>query len=150
MTWSIIGLYFRGNKVVWSSVRYLWVMADLDRYTLWVWPCLTDESFGVRFHVTFLFPRKLNHTENTMKRRKEIFYGMLRRLSYDYVIPGPYWSIIIPTQRDYERICLTLSWKFGNDVKNFSNRTLLYHICRNYKKCDRMDYYFRKYQDHVF
>ena len=111
-------------------------------------PLFRDRSH--RSHVAVLYPRKSNHYENTMKTREIIFGEMLKKIFYDHVRPGlTHWRIIIRTHRDYHRVLLTLSWKYGNAVKDFSYDKLCKKILRNYKKCNRMDYYSRKYGGHV-
>ena len=100
-----------------------------------------------------LFIQKLNHNRNKIKRLKQIFNEQLKRLFYEYVFPQtPFdgWVIIIPTFKDDHRIRMTLSWKFGAAALKFSDYEMLHHIIRRYKKYDRMDYYFRKYEEHAF
>ena len=82
-----------------------------------------------------------------MKTREQIFGEMLKKIFYDYIHVGVYepcWWVIIPTPRDYHRIQLTLSWKYGNATKDFNDRRLSKTIRRNYKRYDRADYYRRK------
>ena len=87
-----------------------------------------------------------------MKTREQIFGEMLKKIFYDYIYPGiyePYWFIIIPTPRDYHRIYLTLSWKYGNAAKDFDDLRLSKKIRKNYKRYDRADYYRRKNENNV-
>ena len=105
------------------------------------------------------FLQKINHDAKKKRKKKKktqrkIFYEGVKRIFYEYVHSktplSSEWAIFVPDEKDEHTIRLILSWKYGTDALLFTDGQMLYYICQCYKEYDPMDYYFRKYEEHVF